>query len=62
VLGIHTDYRALIQLGVYRYDKDGQIAGGVTQADVDDNLQCLARRNKSNHKSADAPPDLALGK
>ncbi|WP_334472516.1 ProQ/FINO family protein [Arsenophonus sp. PmNCSU2021_1] len=24
----HADYRALIQLGAFRYDKDGQIAGG----------------------------------
>ncbi|HGJ5865914.1 ProQ/FINO family protein [Arsenophonus nasoniae] len=42
----HADYRALIQLGVFRYDKDGQIAGVVNQADVEDNLQRLARRNK----------------
>ncbi|HGJ5880172.1 MAG TPA: ProQ/FINO family protein [Arsenophonus nasoniae] len=45
-IGHHADYRALIQLGASRYDKDGQIAGVVTQADVDDNLQRLARRNK----------------
>ncbi|HGJ5865585.1 ProQ/FINO family protein [Arsenophonus nasoniae] len=45
-IGYHADYRALIQLGAFRYDKDGQIAGEVTQADVDDNLQRLARRNK----------------
>ncbi len=47
-IGHHTDYRALIQLGAFRYDKDGQIVGEVTQADVEDNLQRLARRNKSN--------------
>ncbi|HGJ5883751.1 ProQ/FINO family protein [Arsenophonus sp.] len=45
-IGHHTDYRALIQLGAFRYDKDGQIVGEVTQADVEDNLQRLARRNK----------------
>ncbi|MDR5615087.1 ProQ/FINO family protein [Arsenophonus sp.] len=45
-IGYHTDYRALIQLGAFRYDKDGQIAGEVTQADVEDNLQRLARRNQ----------------
>ncbi|WP_081932932.1 ProQ/FINO family protein [Candidatus Arsenophonus nilaparvatae] len=45
-IGHHADYRALIQLGAFRYDKDGQIAGVVTQADVEDNLQRLARRNK----------------
>ncbi|HGJ5877837.1 MAG TPA: ProQ/FINO family protein, partial [Arsenophonus nasoniae] len=45
-IGYHADYRALIQLGAFRYDKDGQIAGEVTQADVEDNLQRLARRNK----------------
>jgi len=44
----HADYRALIQLGAFRYDKEGQIVGEVTQADADDNLQRLARRNKSN--------------
>ncbi|HGJ5877947.1 MAG TPA: ProQ/FINO family protein [Arsenophonus nasoniae] len=45
-IGHHVDYRALIQLGAFRYDKDGQIVGEITQADVDDNLQRLARRNK----------------
>ncbi|WP_334472957.1 ProQ/FINO family protein [Arsenophonus sp. PmNCSU2021_1] len=50
-IGHHTDYRVLIQLGAFRYDKDGQIVGEVTQADVEDNLQRLARRNKSNHQS-----------
>ncbi|PAU99244.1 hypothetical protein CBG25_20235 [Arsenophonus sp. ENCA] len=45
-IGHHADYRVLIQLGAFRYDKDGQIVGEVTQADVDDNLQRLARRNK----------------
>ncbi|QBY46620.1 ProQ/FINO family protein (plasmid) [Arsenophonus nasoniae] len=44
----HADYRALIQLGVFRYDKEGQIVGEVNQADVEDNLQRLARRKKSN--------------
>ncbi|HGJ5881361.1 MAG TPA: ProQ/FINO family protein [Arsenophonus nasoniae] len=44
--GHHTDYRCLIQLSAFRYDKDGQIAGVVNQADVEDNLQRLARRNK----------------
>ncbi|HGJ5857735.1 ProQ/FINO family protein [Arsenophonus nasoniae] len=47
-IGHHANYRALIQLGAFRYDKDGQIAGEVTQADVEDNLQRLARRKKSN--------------
>ncbi|WGL93886.1 ProQ/FINO family protein [Arsenophonus nasoniae] len=47
-IGHHANYRALIQLGAFRYDKYGQIVGEVTQADVDDNLQRLARRNKSN--------------
>ncbi|HGJ5864835.1 MAG TPA: ProQ/FINO family protein [Arsenophonus nasoniae] len=47
-IGHHADYRALIQLGASRYDKSGQIVGEVTQADVEDNLQRLARRNKSN--------------
>ncbi|WGL93987.1 ProQ/FINO family protein [Arsenophonus nasoniae] len=47
-IGHHADYRALIQLGVFRYDKEGQMVGEVTQADVEDNLQRLARRNKSN--------------
>ncbi|HGJ5856697.1 ProQ/FINO family protein [Arsenophonus nasoniae] len=60
-IGHHADYRALIQLGVSRYNKDGQIVGEVTQADVDDNLQRLARRNKSTHQSTDAHADLALG-
>ncbi|MFS1538049.1 MAG: ProQ/FINO family protein [Candidatus Phlomobacter fragariae] len=46
-IGYHPDYRSLIQLGAFRYDKDGQIVGEVTQADVDDNLQRLARRNKN---------------
>ncbi|HGJ5856719.1 ProQ/FINO family protein (plasmid) [Arsenophonus nasoniae] len=45
-IGHHADYRGLIQLGAFRYDKDGQIVGEVTQADVEDNLQRLARRNK----------------
>ncbi|PAU99114.1 hypothetical protein CBG25_20520 [Arsenophonus sp. ENCA] len=45
-IGYHADYRVLIQLGAFRYDKDGQIVGKVTQADVDDNLRRLARRNK----------------
>ncbi|MDR5614623.1 ProQ/FINO family protein [Arsenophonus sp.] len=45
-IGYHADYRALIQLGAFRYDKDGQIVGEINQADVDDNLQRLARRNK----------------
>ncbi|WGM09040.1 ProQ/FINO family protein [Arsenophonus nasoniae] len=45
-IGYHADYRALIQLGAFRYDKDGQRVGEVTQADIDDNLQRLARRNK----------------
>ncbi|RXK34119.1 hypothetical protein BBD39_11065 [Arsenophonus endosymbiont of Bemisia tabaci Asia II 3] len=44
----HADYRTIIQLGAFRYDKDGQIAGEVTQADVEDILQRLARRKKSN--------------
>ncbi|PAV09004.1 hypothetical protein CBG25_03405 [Arsenophonus sp. ENCA] len=47
-IGYHADYRALIQLGANRYDKSGQIVGEVTQADVEDNLQRLARRKKSN--------------
>ncbi|QBY46436.1 ProQ/FINO family protein (plasmid) [Arsenophonus nasoniae] len=46
-IGHHADYRALIQLGANRYDKSGQISGIVTQADVEDNLQRLARRNKN---------------
>ncbi|WP_074168205.1 ProQ/FINO family protein, partial [Candidatus Arsenophonus triatominarum] len=41
-VGHHADYRALIQLGAFRYDKSGQIVGEVTQADVEDNLQRLA--------------------
>ncbi|HGJ5854296.1 ProQ/FINO family protein [Arsenophonus nasoniae] len=45
-IGHHADYRALIQLGAFRYDKDGQKVGEVTQADVEDNLQRLVRRNK----------------
>ncbi|WP_334472329.1 ProQ/FINO family protein [Arsenophonus sp. PmNCSU2021_1] len=45
-IGYHADYRALIQLGAFRYDKDGQIVGEVIQADVDDNLQRLAHRNR----------------
>ena len=61
-IGHHADYRALIQLGASRYDKEGQIAGDVTQADVEDNLQRLARRNKSSHQPTDAHVDLALGK
>ncbi|WP_063657481.1 ProQ/FINO family protein [Candidatus Arsenophonus triatominarum] len=61
-IGYHTDYRALIQLGAFRYDKAGQITGEVTQADVEDNLQRLARRNKSNHQSTVAHADLTLGK
>ncbi|PAV01333.1 hypothetical protein CBG25_17300 [Arsenophonus sp. ENCA] len=61
-IGYHADYRALIQLGAFRYDKDGQIVGEVTQADVEDNLQRLARRNKLNHQSPVAHADLVLGK
>ncbi|QBY45867.1 ProQ/FINO family protein (plasmid) [Arsenophonus nasoniae] len=61
-IGHHANYRALIQLGASRYDKDGLIAGVVTQVDVDDNLQRLARRNKSSHQPTDAHVDLALGK
>ncbi|PAV02348.1 hypothetical protein CBG25_11445 [Arsenophonus sp. ENCA] len=61
-IGHHTDYRALIQLGAFRYDKDGQIVGEVTQADVEDNLQRLARRNKSTHQSTGFHADLALEK
>ncbi|HGJ5856708.1 ProQ/FINO family protein (plasmid) [Arsenophonus nasoniae] len=61
-IGHHVDYRALIQLGAFRYDKDGQMAGEVTQADVEDNLQRLARRNKLTHQSTDGHADLALGK
>ncbi|WGM08665.1 ProQ/FINO family protein [Arsenophonus nasoniae] len=49
-IGHHANYRALFQLGVSRYDKEGQIAGEVTQADVEDNLQRLARRNKQKFK------------
>ncbi|WGM03952.1 ProQ/FINO family protein [Arsenophonus nasoniae] len=45
-IGHHADYRALIQLEAFRYDKDGHIVGEVTEADVEDNLQRLARRNK----------------
>ncbi|WP_334472502.1 ProQ/FINO family protein [Arsenophonus sp. PmNCSU2021_1] len=45
-IGYHADYRVLIQLGAFRYDKDGHIVGEVTQADVEDNLQRLSRRNK----------------
>ncbi|MDR5617886.1 hypothetical protein [Arsenophonus sp.] len=45
-IGHHADYRALIQLGAFRYNKEGQIVGEVTRADVDDNLQRLARRNR----------------
>ncbi|HGJ5884369.1 ProQ/FINO family protein [Arsenophonus sp.] len=52
-IGHHADYRALIQLGAFRYDKDGQRVGEVTQADVEDNLQRLARRNTSNHHVID---------
>uniref|UniRef100_A0A3B0M205 Fertility inhibition protein n=1 Tax=Arsenophonus endosymbiont of Trialeurodes vaporariorum TaxID=235567 RepID=A0A3B0M205_9GAMM len=51
--GHHVDYLALIQLGAFLYDKEGQIAGVVTQSDVEDNLQRLARRNKSNHHVID---------
>ncbi|WP_180558339.1 ProQ/FINO family protein [Arsenophonus endosymbiont of Apis mellifera] len=47
-IGHHADCRALIQLGASRYDKDGQVAGEVTQADVEDNLKRLARLKK-NH-------------
>ncbi|WGM03599.1 ProQ/FINO family protein [Arsenophonus nasoniae] len=61
-IGHHADYRALIQLGAFRYDKDGQVVGEVTQADVEDNLQRLARRNKLTHQSTDGHADLALGK
>ncbi|QBY45677.1 ProQ/FINO family protein (plasmid) [Arsenophonus nasoniae] len=52
-IGHHVDYRALIQLGAFRYDKEGQRVGKVTQADVKDNLQRLARRNTSNHHVID---------
>ncbi|MDR5614929.1 ProQ/FINO family protein [Arsenophonus sp.] len=45
-IGHHTDYRALIQLGAFRYDKDGQRVGEVTEADVEDSQKRLARRNK----------------
>ncbi|QBY46452.1 ProQ/FINO family protein (plasmid) [Arsenophonus nasoniae] len=58
----HTDYRALIQLGAFRYDKDGQIAGEVTQADVEDNLKRLDRLNKSPKQPVDGYVSLALGK
>ncbi|HGJ5883170.1 ProQ/FINO family protein [Arsenophonus sp.] len=61
-IGHHTDYRALIQLGANRYDKSGQKVGEVTEADVEDNLRRLARRNESTHQSTDAHADLALGK
>ncbi|HGJ5883607.1 ProQ/FINO family protein [Arsenophonus sp.] len=61
-IGHHPDYRALIQLGAFRYDKEGQIVGEVTQVDVEDNLQRLARRNKLNYQPIDAHADLALGK
>ncbi|HGJ5876606.1 MAG TPA: ProQ/FINO family protein [Arsenophonus sp.] len=61
-IGQHTDYRALIQLGTFRYDKDGQIAGEVTQSDADDNLQRLTRRNKSIHKPDAGHADLELEK
>ncbi|HGJ5898899.1 ProQ/FINO family protein [Arsenophonus apicola] len=46
-IGHHADYRALIQLGANRYDKNGQVAGEVTQADVEDNLKRLARLKKT---------------
>ncbi|WP_026824123.1 ProQ/FINO family protein [Arsenophonus nasoniae] len=59
-IGHHADYRALIQLGASRYDKDGQIVGEVTQADVEDNLQRLARRNKSTHQSTGFHANLIL--
>ncbi|HGJ5874081.1 MAG TPA: ProQ/FINO family protein [Arsenophonus apicola] len=52
-IGQHIDYRALIQLGASRYDKDGRMAGEVTQADVEDNLQRLARLNKSFQQPVD---------
>ncbi|HGJ5892071.1 MAG TPA: ProQ/FINO family protein [Arsenophonus apicola] len=45
-IGHHADYRALIQLGASRYDKDGRMAGEVTQADVEDNLQRMVKLNK----------------
>ncbi|WGM03575.1 ProQ/FINO family protein [Arsenophonus nasoniae] len=61
-IGHHTDYRALIQLGAFRYDKDGQIAGEVTQADVEDNLKRLDRLNKSPKQPVDGYVSLALGK
>lgn len=47
-IGHHIDYRSLIQLGSFRFDKDGLKVGEVTQADIDDNLQRLARRNKQH--------------
>ncbi|WGM03655.1 ProQ/FINO family protein [Arsenophonus nasoniae] len=61
-IGHHTDYRALIQLGEFRYDKDGQIAGEVTQADAEDNLKRLDRLNKSPKQPVDGYVSLALGK
>lgn len=61
-IGHHTDYRALIQLGAFRYDKEGQIVGVVTEADVEDNLKRLVRREKTNKQSGEGHADLALGK
>ncbi|MDR5611152.1 hypothetical protein [Arsenophonus sp.] len=61
-IGHHIDYRALIQLGVSRYDKDGQVAGEVTQADVEDNLKRLDRLNKSPKQPPDGYASLVLGK
>ncbi|HGJ5890492.1 MAG TPA: ProQ/FINO family protein [Arsenophonus apicola] len=61
-IGHHVDYRALIQLGANRYDKDGQVAGEVTQADVEDNLKRLDRLNKSLQQPTDGYVSLALGK
>lgn len=61
-IGHHPDYRALIQLGAFRYDKAGQIVGKVTQADVEDNLQRLSRLNKSHKQPTDDYVSLALGK
>lgn len=52
-IGHHANYRALIHLSASRYDKDGQVAGEVTQADVEDNLQRLVRLNKSFQQPVD---------
>ncbi|WP_334472876.1 ProQ/FINO family protein [Arsenophonus sp. PmNCSU2021_1] len=61
-IGHHAEYRALIQLGANRYDKNGQVVGEVSQADVDDNLKRLARLNKSHKQPVDGYVSLALGK